>query len=75
MLNAELIGMELHIMLGNLNRSIRAAVIDENVFPVSIALTEHALYAFCEIVLGVVKGCNYTDERRFGVHEIWYVNR
>ena len=53
----ELIG----ILLRDLSRAIRAAVIDQDVIPVLVALPEHALNAFWQIIFRIKEWGYETD--------------
>jgi hypothetical protein len=54
-----------YILFYDAHRSIRTAVVDQNVFPISITLPQDALNTFPKIVLGVVKRGYKTHEWSF----------
>ena len=51
------------VFLGNLQRRIRAAVVDDDVFPVLIGLGQHAFNALDEVLRPVVHRGDNADQR------------
>src|SRR5579884_4254021 len=51
----------------NVARSIRAAVVDDNVLPLLVRLSENALNAFSEVPLLVIDGRHHAHQRLMAV--------
>jgi hypothetical protein len=50
------------VVPGNVQRTVFAAIIDNNIFKVSAGLSQHALNAFGKKVLAVIDGRNHADQ-------------
>jgi hypothetical protein len=59
---ANLPGICASIALGDFYGSISAAIIDKNVFPVLIGLSQHAFNAICQELACVIERSHYTYE-------------
>src|SRR5579862_4660362 len=56
------------ILPSDLKRAIFAAIVDDQVFKVSVRLTEHAFDAIRQIWIAVVNGGHYAHERLMIIH-------
>jgi hypothetical protein len=59
---AEFIGVSIDVLLDDLFRAIRAAIVYENIFPVGVTLSEDTLDTLGKIFASVIEGCNDTYE-------------
>ena len=63
-------GMKSYVAFDNFDRSVCAAVIYENIFPVVVGLLKHAFDAGFQIVLGIIKRSQNADERGSAIHTV-----
>src|SRR6266436_6310227 len=56
----------IRITLRNLKSAVRAAIVNDNIIPVLIALSKNALDAIGQEFLAIINGRNDADERLFG---------
>jgi hypothetical protein len=54
----------LGVMAGNFQRAIPAAVINDDIFPVGIGLSEDTFNTLCEILSTIIDWSHYTDQGR-----------
>ena len=58
------------ISLGNLARAVRAAIVDNDIFPIVVALAQNALDAGCQVFFSVVDRRDNADEWLLTGHSI-----
>jgi hypothetical protein len=62
------VGIKSYVVFCDFDRSVRAAVIYENIFPVVVSLPEYTFDTLGQVVLGIVERSHNADERGFGIH-------